>query len=91
LTGTDLGYLSYGINTGTFINNSFFLADGNVELLTYFNENKTINKKETYRLARRTFPPNVNFSTDFKQALYTILVLQKVPGPSIELEQEIGS
>ena len=55
-----LGSLVYGINSG--MNKSdFFLPNGNVELPTYF-LNRTFNKNETYRRARKTFPNAVNFT-----------------------------
>lgn len=81
LDDTYLGSLVYGINSG--MNKSdFFLPNGNVQLQTFF-KNGTFIKNDTYRRARKTFPNAVNFTLNIEQALYSIMVIQKVLGPSL--------
>jgi hypothetical protein len=79
-----LNNLAYGFNSG--MNKSdFFMENGSFYLTTYFNKDNS-SYNETYRRVRRTFLNNVDFNKNIEKALYSIMVIQKVPGPSPQLE-----
>lgn len=73
MNDTLLNNLAYGFNSG--MNKSdFFMENGSFYLTTYF-KNEKKNYDETYRRVRRTFPNNVNFTSNIEKALYSIMVI----------------